>query len=86
MFAPTTPVTFAFGKRFDPKEFEMSLNDPTLQDIHYMIDGGNTKTNFCASNTPMTQCNISKQVSKLFNMIINDYVNLKQPNLYGFVP
>jgi len=34
----------------------------------------------------MNQCNVSKQVAQLFNMIINDYVNLKQPNLYGYTP
>lgn len=72
-------------KTFTPKEIQ-SLLDARLQDIHYMTDGGNTKTDFCSSKTNLAQCNISKQVPKLFNMIINDYINLKQPSLYGFIP
>ena len=57
-----------------------------LQDIHFqtVTATSTSKTNFCSSSTTMTQCNLSKQVPKLFNMIINDYINLKQPSLYGF--
>lgn len=34
----------------------------------------------------MNECNLELNIPKLFNMIINDYVNLKQPNMYGFDP
>lgn len=57
-----------------------------LQDIRYLVDGGNTKTDFCSLDKNLSQCNLSKYVPKLFNMIINDYVNLKQPSLFGFLP
>ncbi|MEI8091163.1 MAG: hypothetical protein WCG98_02705 [bacterium] len=43
-----------------------------------------SKTNFCSPNTDMSQCNLSKYIPKLFNIIINDYANLKEPTLFGF--
>lgn len=64
------------------KDFSLTS---VFQDIHYMSDG-DTKTDFCAYGSDLSECNISKQVPKLFNMIINDYINLKQPSLYAFAP
>lgn len=82
-YAPSKPLPlFADDKTFKLTDW----NALDLQDIHFQTVAATSasKTDFCASSTTMNQCNVSKQVPKLFNMIINDYINLKQPSLYGF--
>lgn len=34
----------------------------------------------------LSQCDLSTNIPKLYNMIINDYVNLKMPQLFGYDP
>lgn len=44
----------------------------------------NKKINYCSpvlSN--LNNCNIPKQFSKIFKIIINDYINIKQSSMYG---
>ena len=82
-YVPSKPLAlFA-----DDKTWKLSNRSALdLQDIHFQTVAATStnKTDFCSSSTTMNQCNLSKQVPKLFNMIINDYINLKQPSLYGF--
>lgn len=54
-----------------------------IQDMRVLSPESMTQIDVCAQDN-LAQCNFSKYIPKLFNMIINDYVNLKQPNLYGF--
>lgn len=37
----------------------------------------------CTPNSFSNDCDLATNIPKLFNAIMNDYVNMKQPNLYG---
>ncbi len=83
--APSRSIQLGDGSSIKANIIKTILSDPSFQDTH-MLAWENNKMDFCSPRTPMNQCNVAKQVAKLFNMIINDYVNLKQPNLYGYTP
>lgn len=57
-----------------------------IQDRRPLSEHSASLTDFCSPALNLGQCNLSKYIPKLFNMIINDYVNLKQPQMYGFAP
>lgn len=37
----------------------------------------------CSPNSFSNDCDLATNIPKLFNAIMNDYINMKQPNLYG---
>jgi len=41
------------------------------------------QTDLCDAHAFQNGCDLSVNIPKLFNGILNDYVNMKQPNLYG---
>jgi len=53
------------------------------RDILNLYNSGRVMPDYCDPTRDMDQCNLSKYISKLFTTIINEYVNLKQPSLYG---
>ena len=53
-----------------------------FQDIVYL---DNYQTDLCDTNAFQNDCDLSVNIPKLFNGIINDYVNMKQPNVYGMI-
>lgn len=63
-----------------------SFHELGIEDMQPISIDSTSLTNNCDPWSNMTNCDISTYISKLFSMIINDYTNLKQPNLYGFIP
>lgn len=56
------------------------FNELWFQDIT-QEDG--YQTDYCTPGFFRNDCNLSVNIPKLFNDIMNDYVNMKQPNIYG---
>lgn len=42
-----------------------------------------SQTDLCAIDSFQNDCDLSVNIPKLFNGIMNDYISMKQPNLYG---
>ncbi|MEI6775133.1 MAG: hypothetical protein WCL18_10610 [bacterium] len=42
-----------------------------------------SQIDLCSPGSFQNDCDLSVNIPKLFNAIMNDYVNMKQPNLYG---
>lgn len=69
-----------------------SARDSLLSDI-YFVHTGYAELGFvdiqndrdlCAPQSMSNDCNVHRNVAKLFNDIINDYTNINQFNLYGW--
>ena len=48
-----------------------------------MVSIQSYQIDLCNINAFQNDCDLSVNIPKLFNGIINDYVNMKQPNPYG---
>ncbi len=53
-----------------------------FQDI---VSTDNYQTDLCDTTAFDNDCDLSVNIPKLFNAIINDYINMKQPNVYGMI-
>lgn len=58
----------------------LSFDELWFQSIDY-TDG--YSVDYCAPGSFQNECDLSMNIPKLFNGIMNDYINMKQPNLYG---
>ena len=56
---------------------------PTKFNIQQYISGDEKKIDYCSSLD--TDCDLASKLPELFNMIITDYVNMKQANIYGLI-
>lgn len=63
-----------------------TFNELGIQDKRPSALDSKTLTDYCSRSTDLRKCDISTYIPKLLNMLINDYVNMKWPQIYGFDP
>lgn len=57
---------------------DISFDDTTTDDVY-----AQTQADYCNPKAFSNDCDLSSNLPKILNAILNDYVNMKQPQLYG---
>lgn len=67
--------------KLSPEYFKrISFSELWFQDF---VSVDSSQIDLCSTGSFQNDCDLSVNIPKLFNAIMNDYINMKQPNLYG---